>query len=382
MNALRNIHKYPYVLATDVNYADYFRSVFAITFQNNNINKSTTKLYLDIETDIIDYVGFPKNGEVPINAVSLVDECESTVYVFLLRNEKNPQIQEFEDHIDDFKKECDNAYTESYGALTYKFFMFDEDKEIHMLQQLFALINELRRDFLLIWNMSFDIPYIIARINQLGYDPKDIMCDDDFPKKELYFRKDNFHYDFKTKNDSFTISSYTVYLDQMSNYIKIRKQKSELKSVKLNTIAQIELQDEKLDYSDEANIKTLPYVNYRKFVLYNIKDTLLLMGIERKTHDIDNILDRALVNGTGYQSLFSQTILLRNRAMISYYNQGYIIGNNRNIDYSSDSSKEDEEVVEKYAGAIVGDPTLNGHVGVDIFMKPSKWIFSYVVDMD
>jgi hypothetical protein len=234
--------------------------------------------------------------------------------------------------------------------------------------------------------MAFDIPFIIARIEELGYEPREIMCDRDFIKPELYYRKDTFHYDFKTRNDSFTISSYTVFIDQMMQYIKIRKSGGELKSVKLNAIAKLEVGDEKLDYSDEANIKTLPYVNYKKFVMYNIKDTLLLHAIENKTHDIDNVFARAITNGTGYQSLFSQTILLKNRAYISYFEQGYIIGNNRNVDYSKPRDPAQERIEdrerEKYAGAIVGDPKLNGHVGIELFGKPSRWIFAHVCDFD
>lgn len=383
---LKELHKYPYVLGTDVNYADYFRTEWALHYHNYNIDTTVSKTFMDIEVDSISIDGFPGPGSCPINAVSLVDADGKTVYVFLLRNSKNPQIEEFEKDIASFKEECHKAYDVSYGVLDYKFFMYDEDKEIVLIQQLFALIHTLKRDFLLIWNMAFDIPFIIARCEALGYDPRDIMCDKDFIEPELYYRKDNFHYDFKTRNDSFTISSYTVFLDQMSQYIKIRKTKGELKSVKLNAIAQAELGDEKLDYSDEANIKTLPYVNYRKFVLYNIKDTLLQYGIENKTHDIDNIFARALANGTGYSSLFSQTILLKNRAYISYFEQGYILGNNRNVDYTKErdpkKEREDERERQKYAGAIVGDPKLNGRVGIDIFGKPSRWIFGHVVDFD
>ena len=45
-----------------------------------------------------------------------------------------------------------------------------------------------------------------------------------------------------------------------------------LRSKKLNDVGMSELKDTKLDYSEEANIKTLPYVDYKKFVKYNIKD--------------------------------------------------------------------------------------------------------------
>ena len=42
----------------------------------------------------------------------------------------------------------------------------------------------------------------------------------------------------------------------------------------------------------------------------------------------------------------------------------------------------DDEPEEKFAGALVCDPSLNDYVGISIFGKPSKWIFRNVVDFD
>ena len=378
----KELHKYPYVLATDYDYRNYFRCEWMLHYHDYDMKFSLSKLYGDIEVDGIDVAGFPTPDVCPVNAMTIVDATDRIVYTFLLDNPDNPQIGEFLDNLDEFKKECHEAFDESYGVFEYQVFMVQE--EIVMLQQIFALINKLERDFMLFWNMGFDIPYIINRIKALGYDPKEIMCDPDFVRPELYYREDHRHHDFKNKNDVFTISSKTVYLDQMSQYIKIRKARSELKSVKLNAIAKSELKDEKLDYSDEADIKTLPYKNYKKFVLYNIKDTLLQYGIEEKTHDIDNVFNRALTNATQYESVFSQTILLKNRAYLSYYKQGFIIGNNRNLDYTRgrdfEEDKDDDE--EGFEGALVADPLLNERVGVPILGRPSKYIFSKVIDFD
>ena len=380
--SVMNIHKWPYVLASDYDYPNYFRIEWLLHYHNPNIRLDITKMYLDIEVDSIDVDGFPKPGECPINAISLIDEFESTVHVFLLRNDKNPQINEFEDNISKFIEKCHDMFDESYGKLHYKVYMFDE--EIKLIQQTFALIHMLKRDFLLVWNMSFDIPYIIARIEALGFNPYDILCNSDFSTRICYYRKDVHHYDWKVRNDKFTLTSYTVFLDQMSQYIKIRKGKSELKSVKLNAIAWKELKDEKLNYNDEANIKTLPYVNYMKFVLYNIKDTLLQMGIERRTHDTDNTLLSALSNATQYQNLFSQTIVLKSFAYVSYYQQGYIIGNNKNVDYNTniDDEENEDKKVKDFEGALVCDPLLNDYVGIPIFGKRSKFIFKNVIDYD
>lgn len=376
----KNIHKYPYVVGTDLPYESYARIEWALHYHNQNISTETTKMYADIEVDGIDIPGFPKPGECPINATSLIDEAGNTVYLFLLRNPKNPLIEEFEKNIDPFIQKLHDAFDETYGVLNYRILMYDD--ELTMIAHIFATINTLKRDFLLFWNMSFDIPFFMARIQALGADPDDVMCSKDFKTKILYYRKDTRNHDFKKKNDRFVISAYTVYLDQMGQYIKLRKGKSELKSFRLNAIAQKELKDEKLDYSDEADIKTLPYVNYEKFVMYNLKDTLLQMGIERKTHDTDNTMISALMTATPYSALFSQTILLRNYAYMSYFLQGYMIGNNRNLIHGGGKPDKYEEDEDTFEGALVGDPLLNDYAGIPIFGKPSKFIFADVIDFD
>lgn len=385
-SAKKNLHHYPYILATDYPYTNYFRCEWMLHYHDYDMQYSLSKVFADIEVDGIDAPGFPTADICPINAVAVVDAETKTVHSFLLRNPENPLIEQFENNLPNFIDKCHTTFDESYGELNYEIHMYDT--EIDMITEVFRLFNTLARDFILFWNMAFDIPYFIDRIKALGHDPMKIMCDPEFIQDELYYRKDHRHHDFKTKNDVFTCTSKSVYLDQMSQYIKIRKARSELKTVRLNAIAKAELNDEKLDYSDEANIKTLPYENYELFVLYNIKDTLLQYGIEMKTHDIDNVFQRSLINATQYESAFSQTILLKNRAYLSYYKQGFIIGNNNNIDYGNrgfdnDTADNDtDEDEEGFAGALVGDPMLNEKVGVEILGRPSKFIFSRVIDYD
>ena len=81
-----------------------------------------------------------------------------TSFTFLLRNEKNPQIQEFEDTIDDFIQELHEAFDDTYGYIDYRFYMYDDERDL--IKDVFKLINTLKRDFILIWNMSrVDAPY-------------------------------------------------------------------------------------------------------------------------------------------------------------------------------------------------------------------------------
>lgn len=376
---MKNIHKYKDVFGSDYDIESWYRIQWFLNNNNGSKNK-LTKMYLDIEVDSINVPGFPKSGECPVNAVGIMDQETMTMHVFLLRNDKNPQIEEFENNIESFLEELSVDFDEVYGKIDYRFYMYDEEKELNLITDLFKLINTLKRDFLLIWNISFDIPFLIERIKNLNDDPVDIMCHKDFKIRDYSFKFDTKNFNVQNKTDVFKLSSYTVFMDQMELYGGMRKGGGEIRSFRLNAVAEHEIGDEKLNYSEEANIKTLAYVNYKKFVKYLIKDVLLQFGIELKTSDVDAAYQRAYVNVTPYEKIFRQTVFLKNRAYVEYYKQGLMIGNNINIDYGN--YVEEEEEKEKFEGALVADPKLNSHMGVKIGGIPSKYIFNNVVDMD
>ena len=222
--------------------------------------------------------------------------------------------------------------------------------------------------------INVDIPYLISRIEILGGNPTEIICHKDFKNKTCYFKKDTKNFAVANKSDAFHVTAYTKYIDQMVLYAATRKGQSELRSYNLNNIGRLELEDEKIDYSEEANFKTLPYVNYRKFVIYNIKDTLLQYGIEKKTDDIDNLYLRSYANCTPYDHIFKQTVMLKARAYYEFLLQDLIIGNNINIHISHGDSS--------FSGAYVADPMLNDFCGIILFNEHSMFIFDNVIDFD
>jgi len=66
------------------------------------------------------------------------------------------------------------------------------------------------------------------------------------------------------KGDYFRCSSYSKYLCQLNSYAAIRKGGHSIPSYRLNNIGKRELNDEKLDYSEDGDIKTLSRRNYKK----------------------------------------------------------------------------------------------------------------------
>lgn len=353
----------PNILMSDMDIEDNIRFQFSHTYENNYTKPS--KSYLDIEADVINCKGdFVELGECPINAVSFIDDQSLVIHSFLLRNDKNPLIAKFEEETKSpmlhmrLKQFLINAVGGVEQAKKYKvdkmevkFHFYDEKDEIIMLQHLFNYINNLKPDFVLAWYMAFDIPYIIQRIINLGYNPKDIMCHPDFRYKEVsYLIDERNQFNYEERNDFAKISSYSVYLDQMIHFASRRKGQSAIANYRLDYIGQITCGVKKLDYSHiTKNLAELPYKDYETFVFYNIMDTIVQYCIEYKVNDINSAYNNVLLDNTRWSKIYRQTVYLKNRAAKSYYNYGMIIGNNVNQNTPKVS----------FPGAFVADPKLN-----------------------
>ena len=157
-------------------------------------------------------------------------------------------------------------YDYGLNKLDFQFLFYDEADEIKLIQDLFILINTIQPDFVLAWNMAFDIPYIIQRIINLGFDPRVIMCHPDFKVKNVrYYVDEKNQNEYAERGDKAEISSYSVYLDQMIQFASRRKGQSKVKSYKLDYIGELIAGVNKLDYSHiTRNISEFPYKNYNQ----------------------------------------------------------------------------------------------------------------------
>ena len=359
-SANKQLHYLKNVFASRFNIEDHYRFRFAQDYTNNIF--AIKKAYFDIEVDSIDMMGdFPEMGECPINAISYINDSDHSINIFLLRNEKNPLIAEFEKEVASGKihKELQDfiiqsvspKLAEQYGMLDFKINFYFYDEEIRLIQDFFLLVNKHEPDFLIAWNMAFDIPYIYERIKVLGYIPRDIMChrniEDKFKNAEYYI--DTRAAEFAERGDFYDISSYTVYLDQLIHFASRRKGQKAFDSYKLDDIGSEVAKIHKLDYSHiTTSIAKLPYLNYKVFVYYNVMDTIVQKGIEEKVKDLNYVFGKCIVNNTRYEKCHRQTVYLSNRANAEWRKDGLIIGN---------GSGTKEKV--SYPGALVGDPLHN-----------------------
>lgn len=354
------------VFGSDIPINDFYRMRFAEQYKNTETPVSRS--YLDIEVDVkLSPTDFPTNGNCPINAISYFEHDTKRLFTFLLnQKDVNPKSNEFCTTVDnrEFNEEFKGFLNETLGTEKVKDFKLENiqtkvltyDDELTLLKDLFGYINYTKPDFLMVWNMSFDIPFIINRILALGGNPKEIMCIHDISPlyENCNYIVDSDHEDFSTKGDYADITSYTVYLDQLIQFASRRRGGAQYRSYSLDYIGNEMAGVQKLHYENiAANVMDLPYNDYRTFVKYNMMDVLVQYCIEFKADDILYVFDKALLNCTEYKKVHRQTIYLSNRATIMFKNFGdYVLGNNLN--------KFKPKPTVKYEGAYVADPCKFG----------------------
>lgn len=409
---LNQLYKWPFAFACDFQPEYYYMKNW---YEKYKLKRpKLTVAFLDIETDMMDYQtnldDIPNTAYSPVNLITVILEATKEVWTFILKPYEPPKMgrsdEEYQKRYAYYQKQLKahqelvnnkaafidrihKEFDDTYGYLHYN--IREYDKEIDLIADAFRLINTRKPNFCLTWNMRFDVQYLYHRIKALGYEPDSIMCHPDFKNPRCAFKVDRSTFMLEKQYDYFFVSSYTMFICQMRLYASIRKSQHKLKSVKLNAIADRELRDKKVEYPEAANIITFPYIDWMLFIIYNIKDVLLQLGIERKTKDVMTYYMRSHQNMTPYNKIFKETHLLRN-VRETYFNiEGWVQGNNINIidDNVSEDERtfyglEDDEDDEKasYKGAINAEPAWNANVGMFINGVRTNNLFMNPMDFD
>lgn len=373
-----------YIMNSDMDIEDYYRYIFSKKYINDvfKINKS----FLDIETDTRYAKGnFAELGEVPINAVTVINQSTNSVYTFLLRNKENPLIEEFEKSINEnLFIELKQFVIEKVGGeqkakkykimdLNYNFIFFDN--EIELIYSVFENINTLCPDIVFAWNMRFDIPYIIERIKVLGYNPEDIMCHKDFKHKVCTYYTDERNTEIEERCDFAKISGYSVYLDQMIHFASRRKGQQKFDSYKLDAIGEYVAGVHKLDWSHiTTSFAKFPYLDYKTFVFYNIMDVIVQVCIENKASDAEYVMNSSIINCVRFSKVHRQSVYLIDRYTAEWDKLGLVIGNNNN--------RFNKKPTEKFPGAIIQDPVRTNNYSKKIINGRPSNIVENLVDYD
>lgn len=243
-----------------------------------------------------------------------------------------------------------------------KFVITFHDDEIRLLEYIFKLINKQAPDFLAIWNMDFDIPRILDRINRRGLDPKDIICDQSLPKslRQCWYkegRKKAVTASGKVKpiNPSLqwhALHSSTTFMviDAMCAYRQLRMGQAERPSYALDAILQHELKKRKLNFSAADHLEKGAWHEFMQkehpieYIVYNMYDSLAMLELEAKNQDLSLSLPE-FAGITDFWKYSSSVAKVTNSSFLYGLTKDAIIGTVEKTPFKNPGDEDEEDEI-------------------------------------
>ena len=211
------------------------------------------------------------------------------------------------------------------------------DDERQLIMKFLELWELFDADIITGWNVQFfDIPYLYNRITRLLGDNTSKRLS---PWKLIGERTTTIHNKQQTAFDLVGL----IILDYLELYKKFTYSQQE--NYRLDTIANVELGENKLDYSEFENLHQLYRLDYQKFIDYNIKDVDLVDRLEDKMKLIEMVLALAYDAKVNLNDVFTQV------RMWDTLTHNHLISKNIIVPPVKRSIKDNE-----YEGAYVKEP--------------------------
>ena len=215
-------------------------------------------------------------------------------------------------------------------------------KEYDLLANFVAWWESVEPEVVTGWNVElFDTTYLCNRIRK-------VLGEKQLKRLSPWgMVTSDFIEQYGRRQQKYTIAGITI-LDYLDMYKKFTFTNRE--NYRLNTIAQIELGQEKLDHSEYETFKDFYTKGWTKFVDYNLIDVDLVDRMEQKMKLIDLVLLMAYDAKCNYTDTFAQVRLWD----IIIYN--YLKKQNIVLPLLDRSNKTDQ-----YAGAYVKEPKVGAY---------------------
>lgn len=320
---LRDICNSPYIYNADVS----MEALVRMKYNKNKKHPITHFTFgaLDIESSML--------GCGQINVISYIHE--NTIFTAIL--------DEFMYHVVDGKRKkakLDDIYVQINSLLgqmpdknhiviktkdkdgnekehLYDFHLEVLSTEKDVILWIFDKIHKNETDFVGIWNIDYDVPQLMKRLEYHGIDPTQVFSHPSVPKSLRYLR---YHKDKKKtqhiadKWHWLHCTSMTQFVDMMLLYARIRKAKRKKSSYKLDAIAKDELGFGKLTFGEDDDAPMDHYKmqmnHFPAYVVYNIQDVVLLSLMEQKNHDIVGMWN--LTGDSPLSDFSKQSVMLKN----------------------------------------------------------------------
>jgi DNA polymerase elongation subunit (family B) len=200
------------------------------------------------------------------------------------------------------------------------------------------------------WNIKFfDIPYLFNRFNRV--------LGEEYTKKLSPWGLINQRkvYAMNRENIAYEILGVATW-DYIELYRWYAPGGKSQESYKLDSIAHVELGENKLSYDEYDSLHQLYKLNYQKFIEYNIKDVDLIFKLEDKLKLIELGLTLSYDTKSNYEDIFAQTRMWDALIYNNLLEQNIIV-----------PPKNVGEKDDRFEGAYVKDPQVGMHEWVASF---------------
>lgn len=299
-------------------YQQFLVDMFYLEYEKPDFLKHPLKIfYIDIEVYSKDE-GFPHpdQANAAVNVITIYDTSEDKFIVWGAK-----------------------AYTPSLPNVKYHHC----SSERQLLTKFLQYVEKEHMDVLSGWNSKyFDIPYLVNRIGKI--------CDENdayrlSPTNNIYSRIEFTQFGREEKVWVLDGVSSIDYLDAYKKFCV-----SPRENYKLDTIASIELGENKIDYGG-GNLSDLADENWQKFVDYNIQDVNILVKLD------ENLKYMALLRSLASTGLTTMESALKSLGVIT--GAAAIQARNREVKLPTFIKNKDK--IGKNEGAFVKEPESGIH---------------------
>lgn len=228
--------------------------------------------------------------------------------------------------------------------------VFIFQNEVDLFDAFFSLIDD--ADVLTGWNSEiYDIPYLVNRVTRIMSkdDTRRFCLLNQLPRQKIInrFGKSELTYELSGR----------VHMDYLQLYKKYNYEQRH--SYKLDYIGEMEVGENKTQY--EGTLDQLFNRDWRKFIVYNRQDTLLVYKIHAKLKFLDLANQLAHENTVLLKTVMGSVAMIEQAIINEAHNRNLIVqdkSNDRKDDYNE--TDDDEEDITA-AGAYVATPKRGMH---------------------
>lgn len=389
--AMRDIANDPYLYGTDIRAADEI--MYKYTKKYPNYSSPNIVCALDIETNTL-------TDEIILISVCMEDRIFTTI------------LESFLPHQVDVTKILEDMARKNFPdrevAKTIKLEYKICKTELDVIRDAINKVHEWQPDFLAIWNISFDIPYIVDRLKQYDVDPAEVFSDPRLPDNYKYFKwksgtTQKVTASGKVKPMAPQEQWHTVevpatffLIDAMSAYNFVRSgQALNPGGYSLNAIIETNLGSKfKKLHFDDPNTKNLTNLEWHQYmvankpfeyVIYNQWDTLAMITLDNEIQDL-KIKIRALSGIADYSIFNSGPKKIITNMFFFNLEHGQVMSCRPSI--TKDDDEDDESSVQALSNWIVMldidqiYPSKVNHIGDFYENDHDQMIKEYVFDAD